>query len=348
MMISRSSHQQQLLLCLLLHLCLGIQLSYSLATTSNQTTAPAAAVPCRPDQSSALLRLRRSFPATTDSTCTLASWRAGTDCCHWEGVTCAAAADGRVTTLDLAECRLQSAGPGLHPALFELTSLRYLDLSFNSFNESELPAVGFERLTELTYLNLSYTDFVGKIPHGIRRLSKLVSLDFTNWIYLVEGDNDYFLPLAEGRWPMVEPDIGSFLANLSNLKELYLGNVDLSGNGAAWCSAFANSTPQLQVLNLPNTHIDAPICESLSTIRSLTKINLNYNKVYGQIPESFADLPSLSVLKLAYNRLQGRFPMRIFHNRNLTAVDVSYNSKVLQQLNFTKSSFPLQLVSSDH
>ncbi|CAD6239770.1 unnamed protein product [Miscanthus lutarioriparius] len=349
MMVSINSHRQQLMmyLHLLVHLFLGIQhqLSHSLATYSNQTTIPpAAAVPCRPDQSAALLRLRRSFSATTttDSTRTLASWRPGTDCCRWEGIACATA-DGRVTTLDLAECGLQSAG--LHPALFELTSLRYLDLSFNSFNESELPAVGFELLTELTYLNLSYTDFIGNIPHGIRRLNKLVSLDFTNWIYLVEGDNDYFLPLGEGRWPIVEPNIGSFVANLSNLKELYLGNVDLSGNGATWCSAFANSTPQLQVLSLPNTHIDAPICESLSSIRSLTMINLNYNKVYGQIPESFADLPSLSVLKLAYNRLEGRFPMRIFQNINLTAVDVSYNSKVLHQLTFTRSSFPLQLVS---
>jgi hypothetical protein len=41
-----------------------------------------------------------------------------------------AAADGmeRAFTLDLAECELQSAG-------FVLTFLRYLDLSFNTFNE---------------------------------------------------------------------------------------------------------------------------------------------------------------------------------------------------------------------
>ena len=223
-----------------------------------------------------------------------------------------------------------------------------MDLSFNSFNESELPAVGFERFTELTYLNLSYTDFIGKIPHGIRQLSKLVTLDFTNWIYLIEGDNDYFLPLGEGRWPVVEPDIGAFVANLSNLKELYLGNVDLFDNGAAWCSAFANSTPQLQVLSLPNTHIDAPICESLSSIRSLTKINLNYNKVYGQIPESFADLPSLTFLKLAYNRLEGRFPMRIFQNKNLTSIDVSYNSKICGLLpNFSSHSIIKELLFSN-
>ncbi|CAO2193789.1 unnamed protein product [Urochloa humidicola] len=324
MAISHTSHRQQLLMSLVFYLfLLAVQLSYSLDTYSNQTATAAAKVPCRPDQASALLRLGHSFSPTKDSTCTLTSWRASTDCCGWEGVGCT---DGRVTTLDLGGCGLESAG--FHPALFNLTSLRYLDLSQNSFNESELPAVGFERLTELTNLNLSYSDFKGRIPYGIRRLNKLVYLDFTNWIYLVEGDNDYFLPLGEGRWPVIEPDIGSLVANLSNLKELYLGTVDLSGNGAAWCNAFANCTPHLQVLSLPNTNLNAPICGSLSRIRSLTKVNLKYNKVHGQIPESFADLSSLRVLRLAYNLLEGPFPMRIFQNKNMTAVDISYNFKV--------------------
>jgi Leucine-rich repeat (LRR) protein len=348
-MISRTSHRQQLLLHLdlLVHLVLAsIQLSHSLdGTFSNQTATPPAKVPCRPDQASALLRLGRSFHSTNDSTCTLASWRAGTDCCGWEGVACAAS-DGGVTALDLGGCGLASAG-GLHPALFDLTSLRHLDLSGNSLNESQLPDAGFERLTELAHLNLSYSDFVGKIPDGIRRLSNLESLDFSNWIYLV-GDNDYFLPLGEGRWPVVEPDIGSLVSNLSSLKELYLDTVDLSGNGAAWCSAFANSTPQLQVLSLRGTNLDAPICGSLSLIHSLAKINLKYNRVHGQIPESFADLPSLSVLKLAYNLLEGPFPSRIFQNKNLTVVDISYNHKVSGVLpNFSSDSILTQLVCSN-
>ncbi|TKW13571.1 hypothetical protein SEVIR_5G110600v4 [Setaria viridis] len=342
MAISHTSHRQQLLLSLLVHLFLPIQLSYSLGAYSNQTAMPPAKVQCHPDQASALLRLGRSF-STSDSACTLASWRAGTDCCGWEGVACA---DGRVTILDLGGCGLESAG--LHPALFDLTSLRHLDLSGNSLNESELPAVGFERLTELTHLNLSYSDFAGMIPHEIRRLSKLVSLDFSNWIYLVEGDNDYFLPLGEGRWPVVEPDIGSLVANLSNLKELYLDTVDLSGNGAAWCSAFANSTPQLQVLSLRNTNLNAPICGSLSLIHSLTKVNLKYNKLFGRIPESFADLPSLSVLRLAYNLLEGPFPVRIFQNKNLTVVDISYNFKVSGLLpNFSSDSIMTDLLCSN-
>ncbi|RLN22238.1 hypothetical protein C2845_PM07G00900 [Panicum miliaceum] len=348
-MISRSSHRQQLRLHLhlLVHLLLAsIQLSHSLGTFSNQTATPPAKVPCRPDQASALLRLGRSFSSTNASACTLASWRAGTDCCGWEGVACAAA-DGRVTALDLGGCGLESAA-GLHPALFDLTSLRHLDLSGNSLNESQIPHAGFERLTELAHLNLSYSDFVGRIPDGIRRLSKLESLDFTNWIYLVEGDNDYSLPLGEGRWPVVEPDIGSLVANLSSLKELYLDTVDLSGNGAAWCSAFANSTPQLQALSLRNTNLDAPICGSLSLIHSLTKINLKYNRLHGRIPESLADLPSLSVLRLGYNLLEGPFPSRIFQNKNLTVVDISYNLKVSGVLpNFSSGSILTELVCSN-
>ncbi|KAJ1282487.1 hypothetical protein BS78_03G056000, partial [Paspalum vaginatum] len=355
-MISRSAsshHCQQLPLSSLLHLfcfLLGTQLiscSAALATPAAPTT-----VPCRPDQATALLRLRRSFSTTGGggSACSLASWRAGTDCCGWEGVACAGGR-GRVTTLDLGDCGLESAGqPGLHPALFDLTSLTRLDLAGNDlFNGSELPSAGFERLAELTHLNLSCSDFAGAIPHGIRRLSKLVSLDLTNWIYLVEGDNDYFLPLAEGRWPVVEPDIGSLVANLSNLKELYLDTVDLSGNGAAWCNAFASSTPKLQVLRLRNTHLNAPICGSLSSVHSLTEINLMYNKVYGQIPESLADLPNLSVLRVAYNRLEGRFPARIFQNRNLTAVDISYNFKVSGSLptNFSSDSAITELLCSN-
>ncbi|CAO2208905.1 unnamed protein product [Urochloa humidicola] len=344
MAISHTSHRKQpLLLLFLVHLIIPVQLSCSRNTYSNQTATPATTIPCRPDQASALLRLGHSFSSTNDSACTLASWRAGTDCCGWEGVTCT---DGRVTTLDLGGCGLESAG--FHPALFNLTSLRYLDLSENSFNESELPAVGFERLTELTHLNLSYSDFIGTIPDGIRRLNKLVYLDFSNWIYLVEGDNDYFLPLGEGRWPVLEPDTGSLVANLTNLKELYLDTVDLSGNGAAWCSAFANSTPQLQVLSLRNCNLNAPICGSLSLIHSLTKVNLKYNKVHGQIPDSFADLPSLSVLKLAYNLLEGPFPMRIFQNKNLTIVDISYNFKVSGLLpNFSSDSNMTELLCSN-
>ncbi|KAF2933492.1 receptor-like protein 7 [Oryza sativa Japonica Group] len=358
-MISRTC-SRLLLSTLAVHLLLLlaiIQHSCSLSTYSSSSSNQTAKVPyCQPDQASALLRLRRrSFSPTNDSACTLASWRPGTDCCDWEGVACSTGTGtggggGRVTTLDLGGCWLEISAAGLHPALFELTSLRYLDLSENSLNanDSELPATGFERLTELTHLNLSYSDFTGNIPRGIPRLSRLASLDLSNWIYLIEADNDYSLPLGAGRWPVVEPDIGSLLANLSNLRALDLGNVDLSGNGAAWCDGFASSTPRLEVLRLRNTHLDAPICGSLSAIRSLVEINLKFNKLHGRIPDSLADLPSLRVLRLAYNLLEGPFPMRIFGSKNLRVVDISYNFRLSGVLpDFSSGSALTELLCSN-
>ncbi|TVU21717.1 hypothetical protein EJB05_31372, partial [Eragrostis curvula] len=306
---------------------LGTQLSHSLVTAySNQTAR------CLPEQASALLRLKRSFstggwgPFEDGSTCTLESWRAGTDCCGWDGVRCGDD-DGRVTTLDLGECGFESSS--LHHALFDLTSLTHLNLAWNSFNGSQLPSVGFERLAELVHLNLSNCRIAGRVPDGIGRLTKLVSLDLSTEFHLLDIDNEFVSFTSWGHgWVLEEPNIRSLVANLGNMEELYLGQVDLSGNGARWCDALANSTSQLRVLSLPRTRISGPICGSLSSIHSLTEINLQYNELYGQIPESFADLTSLRVLRLTYNILEGWFPSRIFQNKNLTAVDISYNFHV--------------------
>lgn len=323
------------LLYMLIHLLLGIQLSSSLAagTFSNRTTMP---VPCRPDQASALLHLKRSFNITDESVCTLQSWRPGTDCCHWQGVSCGRAS-GRVTSLHLGQCQLDSAA--LSPAVFDLTSLRYLNLAWNSSQGSEIPTVGFERLTELTHLNLSSCKFAGGIPHAIGRLTSLASLDLSTKYYLNYLDDSMLLTASwSSKWFLAEPNLGSLVSHLHNLEEIYLGRLDLSGNGANWCSAFANSTsPQLQVLSLPRCSLEGPInCGSLSGIRPLTEINLQYNRINGPV-ESFADIPSLSVLTLTHNRLEGRLPAKIFQNRNLTDIDIRYNFNVSGSL----PNFPL-------
>jgi hypothetical protein len=66
-------------------------------------------------------------PATT----TLPSWKAGTDCCHWEGISCDRVA-GEVTSLNLSSKYIQITISGFHPALFfGLTSLRYLNLEYS-------------------------------------------------------------------------------------------------------------------------------------------------------------------------------------------------------------------------
>ncbi|KAK1662607.1 hypothetical protein QYE76_050766 [Lolium multiflorum] len=336
---------------------LGVQLTSSLAVTYINHTSGHGMPPvhCLPDQASALLRLKRSFTITDESVCTLSSWQAGTDCCSWQGVHCRDA-NGRVTTLDLADCGLES--PSLDPAVFSLSSLRHLNLAWNDFNGAQLPASGFERLAELRHLNLSSSSFDGHIPVGIGGLTNLVSLDLSTTFFIVEDLEDYtsYATWSNPSLCIIEPNIESLVANLSNLRELNLDYADLSSNGPEWCTAFANSTtPQLKILSLRRCGLVGPVCGSLSSIPSLTVIDLQYNGLHGPIPEFLADLSSLSVLRLTHNHLEGKFPMRLFNHQNLTALDIRRNDDISGSLpNFSPDSklqltlpksFPLQSVS---
>nr|CAB3455583.1 unnamed protein product [Digitaria exilis] len=143
----------------MLHLLLPIQLVVALlcsllpsSTATHTTAAHPPPVHCLPDQESVLLRFKRSFVPTDYSAVAFRSWRIGTDCCRWMGVSCGDD-DGRVICLDLGDRSLYSGH--IDASVFELSSLRYLNLGGNNFNLSAIPSVGFERLTKLTNLNLS-------------------------------------------------------------------------------------------------------------------------------------------------------------------------------------------------
>jgi Leucine-rich repeat (LRR) protein len=244
-----------------------------------------------------------------------------------------------VTSLDLGDCGLESGG--LSPALFELTSLRYLNLGGNDFNGSQLPATGFERLTELTHLNLSSSSFSGEIPVGVGRLSNLVSLDLSSAFHILDlADDGYRFSWASSSPGLVELNLGSLIANLSSLLELRLGFVDLSNYGGdEWCDALANCTPNLQVLSLPFCYLQGPISGSFSRLSSLVLIDLRHNHLDGTIPLFFSNFSSLRVLQLSRNSLQGWVYPTIFEQKKLVTVDLSNNIDISGVLpNFSADS----------
>ncbi|PUZ68628.1 hypothetical protein GQ55_2G043500 [Panicum hallii var. hallii] len=260
------------------------------------------AAPCLPDQASSLLQLKASFIGDN-----LPSWQAGTDCCHhWEGVTCDMAL-GRVISLDLGEFDLTSSR--LDPALFNLTSLKNLSLAFNYFSGASLPACGFERFTDIMHLNLSCTNVLDHIPVGIACLKNLVTIDLS-------GNGLYF----------ERPSFKTFMANMSNLRELYLDGVDLSSSGSTWSTVLADSIPQLRVLSLSGCSMSGSIHSSFSKLRSLTMIDLGYNfELTGKVPEYFSKLSSLTVLDISSNKFEGHFPTKIFQLKSLRTLDLSDN-----------------------
>jgi uncharacterized protein YjbI with pentapeptide repeats len=109
---------------------------------------------------------------------TLSSWRSGTDCCRWEGVRCDGIT-GRVTAVDLSSSCLKVCG-GLHPALFNLTSLRYLNLEGLDLCGSQLPESGLERLTNLRVLMLESCNLSGSIPPSFTSLHSLQEIHLSH------------------------------------------------------------------------------------------------------------------------------------------------------------------------
>ena len=99
-----------------------------------------------------------------------------TDHCAWEGVSCDQKT-GDVIGLDLSCGQLRGA---ILPnsTLFQLSHLRFLNLSQNNFSLSaQFPPEFGVFAKGLTHLYLSRTRLSGRVPSGISHLYKLVSLD---------------------------------------------------------------------------------------------------------------------------------------------------------------------------
>ncbi|WVZ72393.1 hypothetical protein U9M48_020860 [Paspalum notatum var. saurae] len=258
--------------------------------------------PCFPADAPALLQLKNSF---LDPNNHLTSWRAGTDCCRrWEAVSCDAASR-RVRALDLGYRDLQSRR--LHPSLFNLTALTSLTLASNNFMGATLPSAGLEQLTEMVYLNFSYTNFFGQIPAGIARLKNLVTLDFSSDVL---SYNVVFLR---------EPSFEAFVSNLNSLTVLNLDGVDISSGGEKWSIALAKSTPKLQMLFLSQCGLSGTIHHSFSRLHSLVDLELSGNGITGKVPEW---------LDLSDDDFEGKFPAEIFQLQNLTVLSLSGNPRL--------------------
>jgi len=114
----------------------------------------------------------------------LSSWTTE-DSCQWKGVGCSNVT-GHVIMLDLHgnygnyndDYNYNIRGD-IHKSLMELQQLQYLNLSGNNFEESYIPSF-IVSLRNLTYLDLSYCNFGGKIPIPLESLSHLKYLNLSN------------------------------------------------------------------------------------------------------------------------------------------------------------------------
>ncbi|KAJ6894118.1 Cf-4/9 disease resistance-like family protein [Populus alba x Populus x berolinensis] len=222
-------------------------------------------------------------------------WKEGTDCCSWDGVTCNMKT-GHVIGLDLG-CSMLYGTLHSNSTLFSLHHLQKLDLSRNDFNRSVISS-SFGQFLHLTHLNLYSSNFAGQVPPEISHLSRLVSLDLFSYSWELMLQPISFDKLAQ---------------NLTQLRELYLGGVNMS---LVVPSSLMNLSSSLSSLQLCSFQGHLPF--SLGNLKKLDFLILSFNNFYGKIPDGIFNLPQLTFLDLSHNKFDGQIP---FSFRNLKKLD---------------------------
>nr|VDD16917.1 unnamed protein product [Brassica rapa] len=266
-----------------------------------------------PNQIEILLAFKKEFLSPTCSPTVLSSWTKNTR--SFDGVVFDNEA-GVVTELHLSEACLKGTIKN-NSNLFKFHHLRYLDLSYNHFEDSFPSEFGnhfeeysfpseFGGLANLEFLNFRYSGLVGEVPLSIHNLSRLTFLDLSQ--------ND-----LTGGFPLIY--------NLSKLSYLNLSYNNFIGT----IPSSLLTMPSLLNLDLRQNDLSFlnmiyPINIVFLPLKSLEYLDLSGNTL-SRLNTSSTDhaLPKLVELKLSYCNIF-EFPKFLMTLQSLEYLDLSWNN----------------------
>ncbi|XP_020958936.1 LRR receptor-like serine/threonine-protein kinase FLS2 isoform X2 [Arachis ipaensis] len=309
-------------------------------------------VTCLENERQALLSFKQSIADPWDM---LSTWR-DDDCCKWQGITCSNQT-GHVLRLHLrgSYSHFLSGQPNIS-TLIDLQNLQHLDLSSNSFLDSNISQhIGL--LTKLRHLNLSYSEFGGSIPYQLGKLTHLQYLDLSyndldgvipyqlkhlrQLQYLcLQGylELSGAIPFQSGDLPLLhtlklhgdfvlESKGVEWVSNLSFLNTLDFTSMSV-GNSHQWLQMIRKHIPNLTELRLSDCSL------SDNDVQFLFDIHSNYSST-----------TSLTILDFSNNLLtSSTFQLLSNFSDNLRELYLSHNSIVLSHSHYPNF---LSLVSLD-
>jgi Leucine-rich repeat (LRR) protein len=171
-----------------------------------------------------------------------------------------------------------------------LQYLTFLDLSFNEFH-GKIPNI-FDKVALLTHLNLSGNNFTGPIPDTLSHLTKLVTLKMYS--------NALTGPLPDG------------LSSLSLLADINFSQNNLTGDFhmLQYCQ-------YLKSINFSYNKLDCELnISKISHLRYLEVLYLQCNSLSGTISEDIVHLQALRFLNLSDNIIGGIVPSTMGYMNN--------------------------------
>ncbi|XP_029127056.1 receptor-like protein 9DC3 isoform X2 [Cajanus cajan] len=286
---------------------------------------------CNHHDNSALLQFKHSIVVNTShyyswldvcssSSPKIESWRNGTDCCQWEGVTCDTKS-GHVISLDLSCSHIQdlsnnkirgSIPQAFHEKLlYSWKYIEFIDLSFNKLQGNlPIPPNGIE------YFLVSNNELTGDIPSTMCNASTL------NMLNLAHNNLTGKIPQCLGAFPylsVLDLQMNNLYGNIPRKfsKENAFVTIKLNGNHlkGPLPQSLAHCT-NLQVLDLGNNNIEDTFPHWLETLQQLQVLSLRSNKFHGIIASLGSRQPfhSLRIFDVSNNSFHGPLPTSYIKN----------------------------------
>ncbi|OAY67163.1 Receptor-like protein 12 [Ananas comosus] len=236
--------------------------------------------------------------------------------------------------LHLADCSL----PGISTSLshfnltaldWNLTSITYLDLSFNKFH-----GVIFDEFLHLSTLNdlfLGNNGFKGMNPKALRYLCNLTRLDFSSigfggeimeWVEKLPRcmrNNLQTLYLSDNNF---RGNLSGWLEQMNSLTDINLGSNLFTGSipAGVW------KLPNLISLDLYNNLLEGVISDvELSHIRKIQYLDLSFNALTVRVHDNWVPPFQLKRIALVSCQLGPNFPAWLKSQTQLELLDLSKN-----------------------
>ncbi|XP_061369542.1 receptor-like protein 46 [Gastrolobium bilobum] len=227
--------------------------------------------------------------------------------------------------LDMSGVNLGDADK-MFQVLHMLPSLSHIYLSGCELNKYLIPHQAFQNMTSLSYLDLSYNSLQGPILDAFRNLTSIQFLDLSanNITSIPSWFSDDFenMTSIESLY-LFDNKITSIPSWFLNLEKLV--HLDLSFNRlhGPIPETFQNMV-SIEFLELSWNYFTS-VPSWFQNFEKLTYLDLSHNGLRGPIPETFQNMTSIEFLDLSMNNFSSMIPSWFAKLKSLIVLDLSSN-----------------------